>query len=68
MTKKTSAAKYVPAIRVRQWLPEWDTIRFDSSAQQAKPLPYFYLSAIKAKDLKVLTGVYRRSTKGKLAR
>ena len=68
MTKKSSTAKYVPAIHVRQWLPEWDSIRFDPDAQQAKPLPYFLLCSIKARDLKALTGVYRRSTKGKLAR
>lgn len=68
MTKKASAAKSVPAIRVKQWLPEWDSIHFDPDAQQAKPSPYFLLCSIKAKDLKALTGVYRRSTKGKLAR
>lgn len=68
MTNKASAAKYAPAIRVRQWLPEWNSIHFDPGAQQAKPLPHFLLCSIKAKDLKNLTGVYRRSTKGKLAR
>jgi hypothetical protein len=68
LTKKTSAAKYVPAIRVRQWLPEWDSIHFDPDAQQSRPLPYFMLCSIRAKDLKALTGVYRRSTRGKLAR
>jgi hypothetical protein len=66
--KKTSVNKFVPAIRVKQWLPEWDSIQFDHSAQQSKPLPHFLLCSIKAKDLKALTGVYRRSTKGKLAR
>lgn len=66
--KNTSETKYVPAIRVRQWLPDWDSIHFDPSAQQAKPQPYFYLCSIKARDLKALTGVYRRSTKGGLAR
>lgn len=68
MTKIAATGTYAPAIRVRQWLPEWDSINFDSAAQQAKPLPHFLLCSIKAKDLKALTGVYRRSTKGKLAR
>lgn len=67
VTKKTST-KNVPAIRVRQWLPEWDSIQFDPDAQQARPLPHFLLCSIKARDLKALTGVYRRSTKGRLAR
>lgn len=68
MVKNTAADKFVPAIRVRQWLPEWDSIQFDKNSQQAKPHPYFFLCSIKARDLKALTGVYRRSTKGKLAR
>jgi len=68
MKNKAAAEKDVPVIRVKQWLPEWDTIHFDQDAQQAKPIPYFFLCAIKAKDLKALTGVYRRSTKGGLAR
>ena len=60
--------KYAPAIRVRQWLPEWDSIPFDAVSSQTRPLPYFFLCSIKARDLKALTGVYRRSTKGKIAR
>jgi len=67
MTKRVSEG-YVPAIRVRQWLPEWDAIHFDKNAQQAKPFPHFFLCSIRAGDLKALTGVYRRSTKGKVAR
>lgn len=68
MTKRTSDTKHVPAIRVRQWLPDWDSIHFDPSSQQARPQPHFFLCSIKARDLKALTGVYRRSTKGGLAR
>jgi hypothetical protein len=68
MTKRTSETKHVPAIRVKQWLPDWDSIHFDPSSQQARPQPHFFLCSIKARDLKALTGVYRRSTKGGLAR
>lgn len=68
MTKQSSETKYVPAIRVRQWLPDWDSIHFDPNSQQAQPKPYFFLCSIKARDLKTLTGVYRRSIKGGLAR
>lgn len=68
MAKTKSKEQYVPAIKVRQWLPEWNSIRFDSEAQQTKPLPHFFLCSIRAADLKALTGVYQRSTKGQLAR
>lgn len=68
MKKNVPTDYSVPAIRVRQWLPEWDSIQFDETSQQARPFPYFFLCSIRARDLKALTGVYRRSTKGKLAR
>lgn len=68
MKKHNSQGKSVPAIRVRQWLPEWNSIRFSANSKQCKPQPHFFLCSIKAGDLKALTGVYRRSTKGRLAR
>ena len=68
MTGRTTEPKCVPAIRVRQWLPNWDSIQFDPRSQQTQPQPYFFLCSIKARDLKALTGVYRRSTRGGLAR
>ncbi|SFP82960.1 hypothetical protein SAMN05443579_11617 [Variovorax sp. PDC80] len=68
MATAKSSKSYAPAIRVRQWLPEWNSIEFDAAAQQSKPSENFFLCSIKARDLKALTGVYRRSTKGKLAR
>ncbi|MFW8744903.1 DGQHR domain-containing protein [Mesorhizobium japonicum] len=55
--------KTLPAIKVNQWLSEWDEVDFDENAQQKKPSPHFFLCAIKAKELKSLTGVYRRSVK-----
>ncbi len=61
-------SKTLSAIKVKQWLPEWDDVEFDSNALQSKPRPYFLLCAIKAKDLKALTGVYRRSAKGGMPR
>lgn len=53
----------IPAIKVHQWLPEWNAVQFDSEAKQAKPQSYFFICSIKARHLKALTGVYRRSTK-----
>jgi DGQHR domain-containing protein len=66
--KQTAATRSIPALKVRQWLPLWDAVPFDSDAMQAKPEKHFYLCSIKASDLKALTGVYRRSTKGGTAR
>jgi len=58
----------IPAIKVRQWLPQWDQIKFDSKAKQSRPQGHFFICAIKASHLKALTGVYRRSTKGGMPR
>ncbi len=63
-----TAPKTIPALRVRQWLAEWDKVRFDAKQLQSRPEPQFYLLSMDARDLKALTGVYRRSVKGGTAR
>jgi hypothetical protein len=54
----------IPAIKVRQWMPTWDSVAYDINIQQKKPDDHFFLCSIKAGSLKALTGVYRRSTAG----
>ncbi|MGL5633350.1 MAG: DGQHR domain-containing protein, partial [Azovibrio sp.] len=68
MTKNPLQSRSIPAIRVKQWLPEWESVSFDPNALQSRPQPFFFLCSVKARDLKALTGVYRRSTKGGVAR
>lgn len=60
--------KKINALVVRQWLPEWNNIKFDDAAKQKEPQHHFFMCSIKAGDLKALTGVYRRSTKDGKAR
>jgi DGQHR domain-containing protein len=62
MSKKSNQ-KAITALKVRQWLASWDDVKFDPKARQSKPDPFFYLFTLGAKDLKALTGVYRRSTR-----
>jgi hypothetical protein len=62
-SKKEVERKSVSAIKVRQWLPDWNKISFNDAALQSKPPEGFYLFSMKASELKALTGVYRRSTK-----
>lgn len=61
--KQTGIELSVPAIKVAQWLPEWDEVSFDEDRFQSKPEPHFYLLSLPASHLKALTGVYRRSVK-----
>jgi hypothetical protein len=62
MAKQT--AKRIPALKVDQWLSLWDKVKYDPKARQSKPQPHFYLCSIAARELKALTGVYRRSARG----
>jgi len=52
----------IPALIVHQWLQEWEKVLFDSDHRKGRPMEYFYLFSISAKTLKILSGVYRRST------
>ena len=51
----------VPALRVQQWLEEWDEVPFDEQAHRAKPEPFFYTFSLPATMLKRLTGVHKRT-------
>jgi hypothetical protein len=55
-TKSEQKRREVPAIRLTQWLTTWDAVRFNPSARQAKPKPDFFIFAMRAAELKALTG------------
>ena len=50
----------IPAIKVNQWLEEWDAYQFNGEDSQRKPEPHFYLSSIPAPLLTRLSNVPRR--------
>ena len=53
--------KVLPAIRVRQWISEWDNIEWKPSEHRSQPPKLFYQFSIPSQQLKALTGVYRRT-------
>lgn len=53
----------VSALKVRQWLEEWDEIEWQPQERRAKPAGWFYMFSMPAADLKSLSGIYARSTK-----
>jgi hypothetical protein len=61
--KPNHSRKSISALLVKQWLSTWDKIEFHPKLMQTKPEPHFYLFSMKASELKLLTGVYRRSIK-----
>lgn len=54
----------IPAIRVRQWLNEWNEYEFDERLRQRKPDPYFYVCSMSAQLLRRLSGVRERKATG----
>lgn len=56
------------ALKVSQWLPEWDKVSYSSEAHRREPEPYFYIFKLRASWLKALAGIYRRTTQGGLLR
>lgn len=56
--------RYVPAIRVKQWLDGWDQISFDPKDYRRRPKPYFYLFSLPARELRSLSGIARRTISG----
>jgi len=63
MTGEPGHALTVPALRVHQWLPEWNEIEWNARAHQSKPNPCFYMFTLSAFVLRKLSAIYRRSAK-----
>lgn len=52
----------IPAIRVNQWLAQWDQYHFRPEARQSKPLEYFFVSSIPVAILRRLSNIPRRGS------
>jgi hypothetical protein len=60
--RKRKYSRKIKALKVTQWLDEWDKTVFDEKTHRSRPSRELYLFSIPAFDLKALTGVYRRET------
>jgi DGQHR domain-containing protein len=60
--------KSIPALVIRQWLPDWDKVEFSPKSHKRKPEPNFYLFTLPASWLKALSGINRRSAQGGVLR
>ena len=52
----------IPALKVRQWLADWNEIHWKPKEHRSEPPRWFFQFTIRATELKALTGVYRRTT------
>lgn len=58
----------VHSIKVHQWLPEWEEVKYDPSQYRSRPPEDFYLFSLPASELRSLSGIFRRDAKSGLAR
>lgn len=58
----------ISAMKVHQWLPEWEEVDFDESQYRARPPETFYLFTLDAADLLSLSGIFRRNAASGLPR
>lgn len=58
----------ISALRVKQWLQEWETIKWNEDLHQSRPLEHFYVLSMSANQLRKLSGVYRREAQPGKAR
>jgi len=56
-----SASYGIPALKVHQWLPEWEDIKFDEDSHRRRPSEHFYVTSIKASKLRALCDINRRT-------
>ncbi len=65
---KNKSRKEITAMKVSQWLEDWEEIQFTNEAFRRKPDPFFYIFKMAASDLKALSGIQKRTTEGGLKR
>lgn len=55
-----SLARRITALRFKQWIKDWDSLRFDPKEHRRRPSADIYLFAMPADELRALSGVFRR--------
>lgn len=58
----------IPALKVHQWLPEWEKVHWDETQHREQPPANFMVLSMKAGDLRRLSAIYRRQADGSTPR
>jgi len=58
----------ITALKVHQWLKDWDEVPFDPASRRRRPGEYLYMFTLPAAKLRALSGIYRRTTANDLQR
>jgi DGQHR domain-containing protein len=59
----TNRKQEIKALKVNQWLKEWDKVAFDENYYRNRPEDHFYIFSLSASELRALAGINRRITK-----
>ena len=51
----------IRALKVEQWLVDWNKVSYNSREHRRKPNKYFYIFSLSARQLRALSGIRRRS-------
>ncbi|MHB1988272.1 MAG: DGQHR domain-containing protein [Acidimicrobiales bacterium] len=68
LSGKREERRRLQAMKVHQWLPEWEEVEFDDSQYRTRPPENFYLFTLPASELLSLSGIFRRDAAGGQAR
>lgn len=58
--KKADTPITVPALRFRQWLPDWNGYNYDPALHRRRPDEHMFVLSMKAAQLRKLCDVYKR--------
>jgi DGQHR domain-containing protein len=58
---KKPGGETVAALKVNQWLKGWNSVQWNAKEHRRAPQDHFYVFSLSARQLKALSGVYRRS-------
>lgn len=64
MDNQANGKKYVPALRFKQWLADWDEYDFNAEQHRKKPDQHIFVFSMRAAELRQLCDVYRRKRDG----
>lgn len=59
-----AAKKNIQALTFKQWLSEWDQLKFEPESSRNKPAPTMYMFSLPASQLRSLCGVFPRRREG----
>lgn len=63
MSRKSENLSELPALKVRQWVADWDHVKWDPRQKRSEPKHWFYQFSIPAAHLRALSGIYPRTTR-----